>query len=210
MTTASEKLRESMQSFDEGGVLKLVGLGDSLTYGWMVGHGFFYRCCDMLTEAHPRGRLESVGAGVPGDTADGGLSRLTGLLDQNPDVVTVQFGLNDCFNGYSPQQIQANLERIARKVTEAQAVCILATSCPLQRESDQRLAEPVYEAIREAARATGAIMAELEHGWVDRVEKNPPTDTLYQADGVHPTDAGHDLMARSLFETFEAPFTGVA
>ena len=210
MTTASEKLRESMRSFDEGGLLKLVGLGDSLTYGWMVGQGFFSRCCDMLEDAHPRGRLERVGAGIPGDTADGGLSRLTGLLDRNPDVVTVQFGLNDCFNGYSMEQFRAYLEQIAHRILEARAVCVLATSCPLQREADQRMADPVYETIRETAQATGAVLADLERGWLAQAKNDPRAPSLYQADGVHPTDRGHGLMAQALFETLEAPLKGVA
>ena len=205
--TSREKFDETLRGFDEGGVLKIVGLGDSLTYGWMVRRGFFDRCCDKLEVAHPRGRLERVGAGIPGDTAQGGLSRLAGLLRQRPDVVTVQFGLNDCFDGYSLEQFRSYLERIAHGVLEAGAVCVLATSCPLEREADQRLADPVYETIRETARTTGALLADLEHGWLDRVEMNPPQGALYQADGVHPTDAGHDLMARALVETFETAVT---
>lgn len=181
-----------------GGPLRIVGLGDSLTAGWMVGRGFFERTCDLLEALVPDLALTRVNAGVPGDTAAGGLSRLPALLAGRPDVVLVQFGINDCIAGGQLGAFRRDLGRIVRATQAARASCALLTSCPLQDPRAARVVAPWYQEVRLQGRALGIPVADLALAW--SADAGDGGTALWQADGVHPTDAGHARMAASLVD----------
>ncbi len=180
--------------------LLIAGLGDSLTYGWMVDRGFFDRFVDKLEEAYPERDIRRINAGIPGDTADGGLLRLDKLLSQKPDLVIVEFGLNDMCCDITADEFQSTLETIARRVLKTDAFPLLVTSCPLPWAEGARMADAFYDRIRAAAKSTAVPSASLDLYW-QRI-KGPPTqwDDLLQSDKVHPTDRGHALMAQGLTE----------
>jgi lysophospholipase L1-like esterase len=119
------------------------------------------------------------------------------LLQRSPDLVIVQFGLNDCYQGLQADDFAGSLEAIARMVIDAGSVPWLVTSCPVQEDDLQGMAEPFYEAIGSIGLRLGAPVAELDRFWLGHAGDLRPRD-LYQWDGVHPTDAGHELMARGL------------
>ncbi|MBW2534753.1 MAG: hypothetical protein JRI55_24890 [Deltaproteobacteria bacterium] len=185
-----------------GDTLTIAGLGDSLTYGWMVRRGFFDRCCDLLGERFPAAEIRSVNAGIPGDTAAGGLRRLAPLVHPRPDVVTVQFGLNDLFGGVGEASFRGALDRIAGQLLDAGAVPVLCTSCPVGAAWDDGGVDRFYGVIREVAAARDVPLADLERHWLENVDPSFGPDDLFQEDGVHPTDPGHALMAAGLAELF--------
>lgn len=186
---------------EQGSALTIAGLGDSLTQGWMVKKGFFDRFCDLLGKKYPRARLKRINAGVPGDTAAGGLSRLDRLIAQAPDWVVVQFALNDCYSGFDVFEFEQNIESIARKLLENQINPILATSCPVLDPAFLELADLFYSAIAGVGDRLGVPVARLDEHWLQNQPSRP--ETLYQWDGVHPTDAGHVLMAEGLLKILD-------
>lgn len=196
---ASPTLPDSLrQRLDDGGILRFAALGDSLTHGWMVRRGYFLRACDALEERCPALQLERLEAGVPGDTAFGGRGRLPGLLERQPELVLVQFGLNDCFQGELVEVYRRNLERIVRAVGETGAWPVLVTSCPLEDPGPMRMARPFYEAMRQVGAGEGVLVADTTAHWLEAEAKGDVPPRLWQPDGVHPTDPGHALMARGL------------
>lgn len=84
------------------GVFRIACLGDSATFGvWRVRPGVFgydsypAELARLLTEAGHR-RVEVLNAGVVGYSSSHGLRQLAvGILELEPDVVTVRFGMND-------------------------------------------------------------------------------------------------------------------
>ncbi len=184
---------------------RIAGLGDSLTYGWMVERGFFDRFIARLERTFPARRFASSNAGIPGDTAAGGRGRLGAVLDTAPDIVTVQFGLNDMSQGVSPTAFGDTLEAIARQLTAAAVLPVLVTSCPLKWAEGACVAEAFYDRIRAVAARLDIPCASLDRYW--RETAGPPGrwDGLVQGDNVHPTDRGHRLMADGLFAALIAP-----
>jgi acyl-CoA thioesterase-1 len=182
-----------------GSRVRIAGLGDSLTYGWMVERGFFDRFVDGLAQRFPRASIERQNHGIPGDTSEGGLARLSEVLAWQPDVVIIEFGLNDCFLSVPPAEVGRLQSVIAQDVEKAHSQPILCTSCPLLEPSERKVVEPYYQAIRDAAEKVGAPLADLDLGWRD---SSPVVAELFLEDGIHPSDLGHEIMSKVLLGLF--------
>jgi len=192
-------LSSILAQLQAGTPTRIAGLGDSLTYGWEVKRGFFDRFVDGIQQRFPECTVERLNAGIPGDTAAGGRHRASRVLRFQPHLVTVEFALNDCFMGVPLGDFKASLRDTARAIHEAGAVPLLCTSSPLQQAPEAALARPYYDAVAEVARESGAPLADLERYWREHaaVDSSQFTD-----DGVHPSDAGHAIMAEGLLALF--------
>ena len=193
-----------VRRFAAGGDLSVVGLGDSLTYGWMVDRGFFDRFVDRLETAYPRASIARINAGVPGDTADGGLGRVDALLARRPTLVLIQFGLNDMAQGVVPSEYGVSLTAMVRRVRNAGAIPAVVTSSPVPWPEGARACETFYGICREVAAAEDVPAASLDRDWKGLRASPAQWGDLLQSDEVHPTDAGHALMAVGLLSALFA------
>lgn len=192
-----QSLRNRLQSQQE---VTLLGLGDSLTQGWMVKQGFFDRFINQLKRKYPRCTIHSHNHGVPGSTAQEAIERLYRVDEIQPDGVIVQFALNDCFVGVPVGNYSRHLENIATALIQQGIGVILVTSCPVEDEGFGSQVMDFYKAIEILAKRMNIDAIRLHDYWLNRAAfcKQP----LLQADGVHPTDAGHELMAKGLLAAF--------
>ena len=170
----------------------VVALGDSLTAGLGV-------AADEAFPARLQARLRAEGydyrvvnAGVSGDTTAGGLRRVDWALHAHPDVVIVALGANDGLRGQSPQAIRANLEEIVARL-QAAGVRVLLVGMRLPPNYGAEYTkefEAVFPAVARRAKIT--LMPFL----LDGVAADP---RLNQADGIHPTAAGQQMIADRLW-----------
>ena len=184
---------------ERGEGAKLVGLGDSLTYGWMVSRGYYDRFVDWLEDRFGGAVLESRNEGVPGDTSRGGLYRLERIMTRSPDLVVVQFGINDLWCSVPVSAFETNLREIVARIGDGGAIAVLVTSCPLPDDSSRPHADPYFDAIRAVAQRARAPIADTERAW----RESAALDSMRLGDGVHPDDRGHELMASALRALFE-------
>jgi acyl-CoA thioesterase-1 len=170
----------------------VVALGDSLTAGLGV-------AADEAFPARLEARLRSEGyayrvvnAGVSGDTTAGGLRRVDWVLRASPEVVIVALGANDGLRGQSPPATRANLEHIVARLKAAGVrVLLVGMRLPPNYGGDYtREFEAVFPDV--ARRAKIALMPFL----LDGVAGVP---RLNQADGIHPTAAGQQVIADHLW-----------
>ena len=170
----------------------VVALGDSLTAGLGV-------AADEAFPARLQARLRAEGydyrvvnAGVSGDTTAGGLRRVDWALRAHPDVVIVALGANDGLRGQRPQAIRANLEEIVERLQASGArVLLVGMRLPPNYGAEYtKEFEAVFPAV--ARRAKIALMPFL----LDGVAADP---RLNQADGIHPTAAGQQMIADRLW-----------
>jgi len=169
----------------------VVFLGDSLTAGlgleeeqaWPA-----HVAAALAAEGRP---IRMVNAGVSGDTTAGGLARLGWLLRQQPDVVVVELGANDGLRGAPIAEIESNLRQIVERIRSAGAKVLL---CGMRIPTNYG---PEYTA------AFFAVYAKLAHELhvpevpflLEGVGGHPD---LTQADGLHPTAAGHEIVAKTV------------
>jgi acyl-CoA thioesterase-1 len=95
-----------------GEPVKIVALGDSLTagYGLRANEAFPVQLEKALNDKGANVKI--INAGVSGDTATGGASRLEWAIADNPEVVIVELGANDGLRGIDPKITYAKLDAI--------------------------------------------------------------------------------------------------
>ena len=170
----------------------IVVLGDSLSAG--LGLPAQDTLPAKLERAlNANGHNVTIGnAGVSGDTAAGGLARLDWSVPDGTDAVILELGANDALRGADPKQTRAALDAIIRRLTERRIAVLLAGMLAPRNlgEDYARAFDPIYP---ELAAAHGLILYPFIADGVagDRA--------LNQADGIHPTPAGVDvIVARML------------
>jgi len=170
---------------------RIVFLGDSITagLGLSADQAFPAILGDMLrAEDTP---VQIVNAGVSGDTTAGGLRRLDWLLRQRPDIVVVGLGGNDGLRGLELGASEENLRAIIQKCREAGArVLLLGMLIPPNYG-------PEYTA--QFRDLYPRLAQELDVPMVPFVlDKVGGEAHLNQADGIHPTAEGHELVAKNV------------
>lgn len=166
----------------------VVFLGDSLTAGLGLAE-------DQAYPALLERRLDSGGkpvrvinAGVSGDTTAGGLARLDWLLGQKPAVLVVGLGANDGLRGLPVEETEKNLREIVRRAKAAGVhVLLLGMRIPPNYGPDYtRQFEAMYPEIAEDLDVP--LVPFLLEGVGGEAEMN-------QADGIHPTAEGQEVLA---------------
>ncbi|MBW2544361.1 MAG: hypothetical protein JRD43_02585 [Deltaproteobacteria bacterium] len=185
-----------------GAPLTMVALGDSLTYGWMVDKGYLDFLDEMISEEFPDARFSLINCGMPAGTAQDGLHRLQrDVLDRNPDCVFVQFGLNDAFSGYTPEEFRSNIEMIIKRTGENTASeIVLVTSVCLENRKDNTHVKKYYDQLEELADLHRLPLVKVHVYWEDRISEGSRFDDLVQADRVHPVSQGYRFMAEAIME----------
>lgn len=120
-----------------------------------------------------------------------------------PDLVTIWFGYNDWDAGMRGEEFRAAcrdaVERV-RRATRGKADVLLLTTAPAA-ERWTTMAE-LAEACRQAARATGAGLADTEKAF--HAAGRSDRARLYAKDRTHLSPAGHELAAAAVLAAIEA------
>ena len=176
--------------------VKIVTLGDSLSAGFgLPASAAFPARLEQALKA--KGLVvEIANAGVSGDTASGGLSRLDWSVPAGTDAVILELGANDFLRGIDPQLTRKALETIVRTLKGRGIEVLLAgMRTPPNMGADYRRA---FDAIfPDLASAYGLVFYSF---FLDGVAADPK---LNQRDGIHPTQAGVDIIVARILPKAE-------
>lgn len=173
---------------------KVVALGDSITAGLGV---FQLEAYPALLQARIDGEgypFEVVNAGESGDTSATALRRVDWLLEPSVKILIVAVGGNDALRGLSPKATRENIAKIIEKAS-AKGVDVLL--CGM--EAPPNLGEDYVVAFR-------ALFSGLKSDYPGirfmpfLLEGVAGDATLNQADGIHPTAAGQQIIAGHLYD----------
>ena len=174
-------------------------LGTSLTAGYGVDPSLAFPALiqRMLDSAGYRYRV--VNAGVSGETSAGALRRTEWLFGREPAAIMIlETGGNDGLRGQDPDSLEANvlaiLERAAGLTPPPRLVLAGMQAPPNLGDTYTDRFRAVFPS---AAARTGAILIPFLLDGVAGV------DTLNQPDGIHPTAAGHAMVARTVWRAIE-------
>lgn len=179
-------------------VRRLVVLGDSLAAGYGVQAGESWP--DRLQARIAKAGLPFIviNAGVSGDTTAGGLRRIDWVLRQPVDVLVLELGGNDGLRGIPPASTRTNLLGIVRKTREKwPSAPIVLAGMQMPASMGRGFAESFQRVFPEVA------STERLHLIPHILEGVGGVPELNQPDLIHPTPAGHDLLASNAWLTLE-------
>ncbi len=177
--------------------IKMVVLGDSLSAGLgLSASSAFPARLQKALEAKGIA-VDMINAGVSGDTTSGGRDRLDWSVPEGTEAVILELGANDALRGIDPRLTRAALTDIltrlkARKI----AVLLCGMVAPPNYGSDYSARfNAIYP---ELAKSFGVPLYPFF------LEGVATAARLNQADGLHPTAEGVDMIVKNILPTVEA------
>jgi acyl-CoA thioesterase-1 len=197
-------LQRTLADLQNGCHVTIVVFGDSITAGYAVRRGFPSFWKEMLQQKFPDARIEMINSGVSGDTSMDGLARLDwSVLSYEPDLVTINFGINDCVMGPGLEEFESNLVEMVRRIRAGPASeILLLSSQPLETLPYDRLALDYYQAIERVAMEMDVGFVDVYGAWMERVEAGMPLASLIIPGLDHPNEAGYKIIAEELMKLF--------
>jgi acyl-CoA thioesterase I len=176
--------------------IKMVVLGDSLSagLGLPAAAAFPARLQKALKDSGID--VDMINAGVSGDTSSGGRDRLDWSVPEGTQAVIVELGANDALRGIDPAITRAALTDIFRRLkARGIAVLVCGMLAPPNFGSDYAARfNTIYPDLSKA------FDVPLYPFFLEGVAADPK---LNQADGIHPTAEGVDIIVKNMLPTVE-------
>jgi acyl-CoA thioesterase-1 len=177
--------------------VKMVVLGDSLSAGLgLSASAAFPAQLQKALKAKGIG-VDIINAGVSGDTSSGGRDRLDWSVPAGTEAVIVELGANDALRGIDPMVTRSALSDIlARLKARKIAVLLCGMVAPPNYGADYSTRfNAIYPDI--AKQFSVPLYPFFLEGVATEARLN-------QADGLHPTAEGVEVMVRNILPTVEA------
>ena len=177
--------------------VKMVVLGDSLSAGLGLSASAAFPARLQKALQSKGIVIDMINAGVSGDTSSGGRDRLDWSVPEGTQAVIVELGANDALRGVDPKVTRSALTDILTRL-KARGVAVLL--CGM-------VAPPNYGA--DYAARFNAIYPDIakQFGvplYPFFLEGVAAEARLNQADGLHPTAEGIDVIVKNILPTVEA------
>ena len=176
---------------------KMVVLGDSLSAGLGLSASAAFPARLQKSLESKGIKVDMINAGVSGDTSSGGRDRFDWSVPEGTEAVILELGANDALRGTDPAVTRAALSDILTRL-KARKIAVLL--CGM-------LAPPNYGA--EYAARFNAIYPELSKSfdvplYPFFLEGVAADAKLNQADGLHPTAQGVEIIVKNILPMVEA------
>ncbi len=198
---AQAKLR-FLNDIRDGEQVTVATMGTSLTDGPWSDWALWLRRW-LKGEAPDAANVTFWNNGVGAASSDNANFNLSGLdrqlpqtLAQNPDVVFIEFGINDAYLPYaiSLADSAANLNTMIDALeTQNPSVEIIVQTMnnPVNVHLTNRPEiDAYYQVSRDVAAARGALLIDHYPEWLSLYNSDPTTWALYVPDGIHPGPRG--------------------
>jgi acyl-CoA thioesterase I len=172
--------------------------GNSLTAGYGIDPedafpGLTQAALDSLGKDY-----KVINGGLSGETTAGGLSRLDWFLEEEPYLFVLELGGNDGLRGIQLSETKKNLLGIIDKVkAKYPNTKIILAGMQIPPNMGQEYTDEfktIYPAVAQEKNVT------LIPFLLDGVAGNPD---LNLPDGIHPTEAGHKIVFRTIWPFIE-------
>lgn len=190
----------------EGPERRVLAFGDSLFAGYGVGLVHSYPA--KLEEALRRQgvNVTIINAAVSGETSSAGMRRLSFALDAQdpkPDLVLLELGGNDMLRGLPVEETRANFAAMLGELRKRNIKVVLMgmRAPPNYGPEYQREFDALYS---DLAKEYGAVLIPF---WLEPIYDR---QDLFQADRIHPTEEGIDILVASTAERVEAALAPVS
>lgn len=177
---------------------RIVFLGNSLSAGAGVSpkQAFPALIADKIRDRSLPYEVDN--AGVGGDTTAGGVRRLDWLQQRKIDILIVELGGNDGLRGLSPALIKSNLQAIIDKArAKNPEVKIVLAGMQIPPNLGGEYAAQFRKVFEEVSQVNNVPLVPFLLEGVGGIRE------LNQPDQIHPTAAGHKIIAETVWKILE-------
>ena len=191
------------QAPTEAEPIKMVVLGDSLSAGLGLSAPAAFPARLQKALKDKGIAVDMINAGVSGDTTSGGRDRLDWSVPEGTRAVIVELGANDALRGLDPKVTRDALSDIVSRLKARKiAVLLCGMVAPPNYGSDYSARfNAIYPDLAKA------FAVPLYPFFLDGVAADA---RLNQADGMHPTPEGVDVIVKNILPSVEALVGAVA
>jgi acyl-CoA thioesterase I len=177
--------------------VKMVVLGDSLSAGLGLPAPAAFPA-KLQKALNDKGMaVDMINAGVSGDTSSGGRDRLDWSVPEGTEAVIVELGANDALRGVDPAVTRAALSDILGRL-KARRIAVLVCGMLAPPNYGHDYADRFNAIYPQLAKAFDVPLYPFFLNGVAADAK------LNQADGIHPTAEGVDIIVQNILPSVEA------
>ncbi len=138
--------------------------------------------------------VEIINSGLSGETSSGGLRRVDWVLQQHVDIFVLELGGNDGLRGIDPEVTKNSLQQIMDKVRETYPnVQIILAGMEAPPNMGDSYTSQFRTVFSDLAKSNDVIFMPFI---LEDVAGEPD---LNLPDGIHPTEEGHEIIAKNLW-----------
>ena len=171
---------------------KIIFLGDSLTEGLGVEKNKAYPALIQEKIINEKLNYQVINSGVSGSTTASALNRVKWLMSSKPDVIVLALGANDGLRGLPVNESEKNLQAAIDLITNNK-IKIILLGVLMPPNYGKKYTDDFKKMYLQLARKNKINLIPFI---LDEVAGNPK---LNQADGIHPNETGHQVIAEKLF-----------
>lgn len=173
-----------------------------------LGRGYALMAAGWFAARFPERGAHFLNRGVGGDRAVDLLARWdVDCLALRPDLLTILIGINEVWRAFEPgdptptatfeRSYRTLLERTREALPQTRIILMEPFSLPVspEREAWRADLDPKIQAVRRLARAFDTLLIPLDGLFAQAVSRREAA--FWAEDGVHPTPAGHALIAQA-------------
>lgn len=179
-----------------------------------LGSGYPLIAAGLFSALYPKYNVRFINKGIGGNRVKDLAARWhQDCLDLQPDFVSVMIGINDVWRRYDANDVtsvssfEKSLYQILKLTKDNLAADILlfepyVLHTPPDRYSWREDLDPKRQAVRRLAQRFDAIFIPMDEIFQAAVIEN--TAEFWCPDGVHPSPAGHGLIAKAWLQAVES------
>lgn len=183
--------------FHAYGKTKILFLGDSLTFGYGIKQEYAYPTLLQKKFDEEKIEVEVINAGISGSTTASGPSRLKWFLKNKPDLLFLALGANDGLRGLELNHTKKNLEDVI-KLAKENNIKVLLAGMILPPNYGKKYQEDFEKIFKELASSYKLPFFPFLLKDVGGKKE------LNIADGIHPNEKGHAIIANNLYPFLKA------
>jgi lysophospholipase L1-like esterase len=195
--------------------------GDSITdcgrnreKGDDLGKGYALMAAGLFGARYPEKKVTFLNRGIGGNRVKDLVARWQqDCIDLHPTCVSIYIGINDTWRRFdrddptSAEDFESGYRQLlesTRRQLNARLILIepFVLPVPEDRKRWREDLDPKIHVVRELAREYGALLVPLDGLFAQACVKAEPK--FWAHDGVHPSPAGHALIAKAWLDTVDA------
>lgn len=186
--------------------LDIVYIGGSVTNGRGSSFGSSWRelTTKWFRENYKTATINETNAAIGGTSSMWGLARLEkDVLSKNPDLVFIEFAVNDSYAGFTEMQSAVFMDAMIRRINEYNS----KTDIVIVFVTDNSKREKEYINVkghRTVAEYYGIPCVDAGKALINEMNSSGKAWEYYFTDSVHPGDEGYKVYAAEVRKTLEA------